>query len=105
MIRRLSERFGRVDTFGDEDHNVGVYECVVRDVDHDRVTPWGERTVESVEVRGVTDHGFGDLTTAAWDEVKERVDPAAVEPGAHVATITVDLDLWEHRVEFTEAVR
>jgi hypothetical protein len=96
FIRRL-----RGDSFGDDAHNVGIYECVIRDVDIHRVTPWGKRTVQSPEIRGPEDHGYGDLTSAAWDEVEERIDPESVDPGTHVATITVDLDLWEYRVEFT----
>lgn len=88
--------------FGAEDHNVGRYPVVIRDVDPDGPTPWGHppKGCEPPEIRGITDHGYGELKTAGMDKVRERVNPYAHEPGTIVATVVIDLDEWDYRVEW-----
>ncbi|PGF13810.1 hypothetical protein CP556_25110 [Natrinema sp. CBA1119] len=56
---------------------------------------------EPPTIRGPGDHGWGDdLKTPAWNEVREKIDPADYDAKTHVATIHYDLDAWEFTIEF-----
>jgi len=80
--------------------HTGHYDVVVRDVDHDRVTPWGVGfDSDPPEMRGVRDWGCGELKTAGFDEVKAAIDDPEQYRGVHVATIYVDLDEWSYDIE------
>lgn len=65
--------------------------------------PEFRKTVDSEPptLSGLKARGWGtDLQTPAWDDVRERLDPADYELGTYVATIHYDLDDWSYRVEY-----
>lgn len=65
--------------------------------------PEFRKTVDSEPptLSGLKARGWGtDLQTPAWDDVRDRLDPADYELGTHVATIHYDLDAWEYRVHY-----
>lgn len=80
---------------------VVVEEVVRRDVDPSR-TLLGVRTQGEVEHRWPADNGYGELTSAAHDEIRARLDLPAIDAGAHVATVLVDLDAWTYEVVYED---
>jgi hypothetical protein len=89
---------------GADDHHVDRIAVVIRDVEPDGCTPWGksQELSDRVGMRGIQDHGVGFVESRAWDHVKERIDPYEVPAGTHVATLVVDMDEWDYRVEWTD---
>lgn len=79
-----------------EADGVGFVEAVVREN--------GDlgKTVDSEppEIRDVGDFGCGELTTAAFDEIREAADLDRHDPHTVVATIWIDLDEWDYSIEW-----
>jgi hypothetical protein len=100
--RQVTRALTRTPTVGHPDHHVSRYAVFRRDVDTDRVTPWGWNQEESeiAESRGLKDNGSGFIKSRGFAEVEEQLDAEEIEPGTHVATVVVDLDEWDHRVEW-----
>lgn len=66
-------------------------------------SPEFRKTVESEPpgIRDVGDYGWGnDLKTPAWEEVRDRLNPADFEVGTQVATIHYNLDAWEYHIQY-----
>jgi hypothetical protein len=84
-----------------EDPRVLVEECVRRDVDPS-LTLLGTRRRGAVTHAWPADAGYGELLTLAYGEIKCRLDLHAVDAGAHVATVLVDLDAWEYEVVYED---
>jgi len=52
-------------------------------------------------IRDVGDYGVGtDLEAPAYEEIKERIDLEAYEPGTEIARVDYDLDVWTYDVEY-----
>lgn len=100
---RVREFFGSTPTVGAEDHHVDRVAVVVDPTADTTPWRWSQEKSDRVGIRGLQDHGCGFLEGHAWDEVKEAIEPWQLEEPTHVATLVVDLDEWDYRVEWTDA--
>lgn len=55
---------------------------------------------EPPAIRGVRDYGCGELTTAAFDEIRQHVDPDEHDAHEAIATVYYDYDDWSYRIEY-----
>jgi hypothetical protein len=101
ILNRLRAALSREPTVGAEDHHVDRVAVVVDPTVE--TTPWrcSQDKSERVEMRGLQDHGCGSLESDAWEAVKRQIDPDRVPEPTHVATLIVDYDEWDYRVEWT----
>jgi predicted RNA-binding Zn-ribbon protein involved in translation (DUF1610 family) len=107
-LRRLRNKLRRLTSGSEpdveaaiENPRVLVEEIVRRDVDPS-LTLLGTRRRGAVEHRWPADTGYGELCSAAYDEIRDRLDLAAIAPGTHVATVLVDLEAWDYQVVLTD---
>lgn len=100
---RVRQFFGDNPDVGAEDHHVDRV-AIICNPDREP-SPWGwsQEKSERVGIRGLRDHGCGQLEGRGWDAVKEAIEPDDVDERTHVATLLVDLDEWDYRVEWTDA--
>jgi len=75
--------------------DVGRYEYVVRDVDEPDL---GIRSRDGPEM-SLKARGFGDLKSAASDEIQDRLD-LANHVGNHVATVYIDVEEWDYCIDW-----
>ncbi|WP_340099461.1 hypothetical protein [Salinibaculum salinum] len=79
------------------DPEVGRYEYVVRDID-DREPDLGIQDWNGPEM-SLKARGFGELKTAASDEIEDRLDLEDYV-GEHIATVYIDVDAWEYCIDW-----
>jgi hypothetical protein len=67
---------------------------------------WRPNESEELELPGddLRVNGFGELKSAGFGELEERVRLEDMDPGEYVGEITIDVEEWSHAVEIAPDV-